>query len=145
MWSRRHCSVPRVRERAGVKGVTASATTLTPTDPNPNRVATGSGPTHGPVLQAPRSRLRPALLLGLWFAAVAAYSCYPVLRPRTKVLATLANDLANHVRHVYEYGLALKERQLPPVVLLPPPAAVEPPAPSSRSRSPQRVQGSSSR
>src|ERR1700687_4488796 len=32
------------------------------------------------------------------------------------VLATQCEDLANHVRHVFEYRLALKEGQFPPLV-----------------------------
>lgn len=40
---------------------------------------------------------------------------YPV-HPRTAVLETMGNDLANHARHVYEAGLALREGQFPPLV-----------------------------
>ena len=33
-----------------------------------------------------------------------------------RIQSTQANDLANHVRHVHEYHLALRERQFPPLV-----------------------------
>src|SRR3954470_5897940 len=62
-----------------------------------------------------RPRRRRTLFLALWFATVALYSMYPVY-PRTAVLETMSHDLANHVRHAYEAGLALREGQVPPLV-----------------------------
>ena len=60
-------------------------------------------------------RLPRAIFLSLWFAAVALYSMWPV-HSRTAILTTAGHDLANHVRHVYEAGLALREGQVPPLV-----------------------------
>jgi hypothetical protein len=54
------------------------------------------------------------LLCLVTLAALAVYTCLP-LWP-AEILSTLANDLANHVRHVHEYRLALRERQRPPIV-----------------------------
>src|SRR5436309_346750 len=38
------------------------------------------------------------------------------LLPRERILATQADDLVHHVRHVHEYRLALAEGQFPPLV-----------------------------
>src|SRR5688572_15166087 len=51
----------------------------------------------------------------LWFAAV-AFLCWLPLRPGDRILNTQADDLANHVRLVHEYALALREGQFPPLV-----------------------------
>src|SRR4051812_33207135 len=55
------------------------------------------------------------LLLPGWFAAVALLCCLPLL-PGDRILTTQANDLANHMRLVYECSLALREGQVPPLV-----------------------------
>jgi hypothetical protein len=49
-----------------------------------------------------------------WFLLVGASCCLPLLPDN--ILQTIDNDLANHVRHTYEYGLALKQHQFPPLV-----------------------------
>ncbi len=50
-----------------------------------------------------------------WFAFVGVCCCLPLISG--SILQTLGpDDLANHVRHTYEYGLALKQHQLPPLV-----------------------------
>src|SRR3954469_21340300 len=51
----------------------------------------------------------------VWFTFLALCALLPLVHGR--ILSTLGpDDLANHVAHVYQYGLALKEHQLPPLV-----------------------------
>ena len=57
----------------------------------------------------------PSVGIVLWFAAV-AFLCWLPLRPSDRILNTQADDLANHVRLVHEYTLALREGQFPPLV-----------------------------
>lgn len=81
----------------------------------------GTGPTaERQLLLRPTWRLSTIvnghrLLLGAWFVALALSACLPVARTR-RVLVTQANDLAHHARHAYEFGLALREGQVPPLV-----------------------------
>jgi hypothetical protein len=66
---------------------------------------------------SPNQRLIRALGAGLpiaWFCVIAAVACVSLVPNR--ILHTQASDLANHVRHTWEFGLAVREGQFPPLI-----------------------------
>lgn len=60
------------------------------------------------------TRSIPTWLIGLIFAVAAFFITFPLFH--NDVLQSQAQDLANHVRHIHEYKLALLEGQIPPLV-----------------------------